>query len=101
MCIQKDILCSLDAHKHVVLVLLDLSAAFDMIDHDLLLAELDRIGVRGEALCWFASYLTDRTQCVSVDGNFSSNIQLLHGVPQGSVLGLLFCLLWRSFICLL
>ena len=55
MCIQKDILCSLDAHKHVVLVLLDLSAAFDMIDHDLLLAELDRIGVRGEALCWLAS----------------------------------------------
>ena len=84
--IQDDILRSLDTRKHVVLVLLDLSAAFDTIDHDLL-AELDRIGVRGDALCWLASYLTDRTQCVNVDGHLSCNIQLRHGVPQGSVLG--------------
>ena len=87
MSIQDDILRSLDARKHVVLVLLDLSAAFDNIDHDLLLAELDRFGVRGNALCWFESYLTDRTQCVDVDGHLSCNIQLRHGVPQGSVLG--------------
>ena len=43
----------------------------------------------GDALCWLASYLTDRTQCISVDGHLSCNIQLRHGVPQGSVLGLL------------
>ena len=85
--IQDDILRSLDTRKHVVLVLLDLSAAFDTIDHDLLLAELDRIGVRGDALCWLASYLTDRTQCVNVEGHLSCNIQLRHRVPQGSVLG--------------
>ena len=81
MSIQDDILRSLDTRKHVVLVLLDLSAAFDTIDHDLLLAELDRIGVRGDALCWLASYLTDRTQCVNVEGHLSCNIQLRHGVP--------------------
>ena len=84
--IQDDILRSLDTRKHVVLVLLDLSAAFDIIDLDLLLAELDRIGVRGNALCWLESYLTDRIQCVDVDGHLSCNIQLRHGVPQGSVL---------------
>ena len=62
--IQDDILRSIDARKHVFLVLLDLRAAFDTTDHDLLLAELDRIGVRGDALCWIASYPTDRTrQC--------------------------------------
>ena len=43
--------------------------------------------MRGDALCWLASYLTDRTQCVNVDGHLSCNIQLRHGVPQGSVLG--------------
>ena len=53
--IQDDILRSLGTRKLVVLVLLDLSAAFDTIDHELLLAELDRIGVRGDALCWLAS----------------------------------------------
>ena len=87
VCIQNDILRSLDARKHVVLVLLDLSAVFDTIDHGGLLAELDRIGVRGDALCWLASYLADRTQCVSVEGHLSCNIQLRHGVPQGCGLG--------------
>ena len=87
VCIQDDILRSLDMHKHVVLVLLDLSAAFYTIDHDILLIDLHRIGVRGDALCWLASYLTDRTQCVSVDGHSSHRTRLRHGVPQGSVLG--------------
>ena len=70
VCIQDDTLRSLDMHKHVVLVLLDISSAFDTIDHDILLIDLHRIGVRGDALCWLTSYLTDRTQCVSVDGHF-------------------------------
>ena len=81
---------SLDARKHVALVLLDLSAAFDTIDHCILLDELHRIGVRGDALRWMSSYLTDRTQCVSVDGHLSCEIRLQHGVPQGSVLAPLF-----------
>ena len=93
VCIQDDVLRSLDARKHVALVLLDLSAAFDTIDHCILLEELHRIGVRGDALRWMSSYLTDRTQCVSVDDHLSCEIRLQHGVPQGSVLGpLLFSL---------
>ena len=86
VCIQDDVLRSLDARKHVALVLLDLSAAFDTIDHCILLDELHRIGVRGDALRWMSSYLTDRTQCVSVDDHLSCEIRLQHGVPQGSVL---------------
>ena len=64
VCIQDGVLRSLDARKHVALVLLDPSAAFDTIDHCILLDELHRIGVRGDALRWMSSYLTDRTQCV-------------------------------------
>ena len=74
VCIQDDVLRSLDARKHVALVLLDLSAAFDTIDHCILLEELHRIGVRGDALRWMSSYLTDRTHCVSVDDHL-----LVHG----------------------
>ena len=70
-CIQDDVFRSLEARKHVVLVLLDLSAAFDNIDDDIRLTDLDRIGLRADTLYWFASYLTDRTQCVSTDGHLS------------------------------
>ena len=59
------------ARKHVVLILLDLSAAFDTINHDILLTELHRIGVQGDAHRWIESYLTDRTQCVSVNDHLS------------------------------
>ena len=76
---------SLDARNHVALVLLELGAAFDTIDHCILLEELHRIGMRGDALHWMSSYLTDRTQCVSVDDHLSCEIRLQHGVPQGSV----------------
>ena len=86
VCIQDDVLRSLDARKHVALILLDLSAAFDTIDHCILLDEFHRIGVRGDALRCMSSYLTDRTQCDSVDDHLSCEIRLQHGVPQGSVL---------------
>ena len=85
VCIQDNVLRSLDVHRHVVLVLLDLSAAFDTIDHDILLRDLDRIVVRRNAFCWFASHLTDRTQCAN--GHSSCRTQLRHGVSQVSVFG--------------
>jgi len=49
-----DVLRSLDARKHVIHVLLDLSAAFNTITQNILLIDLDRIGIRGDALCWLA-----------------------------------------------
>ena len=87
MYIQDDVLRSLDARKHVVLVLLDLIAAFDTINHEILLTELHRIGVQDDAHRWIESYLTDRTQCVTVNDHLSSVMRPKHGVPQGSVLG--------------
>ena len=70
------------------LALLDLSAAFDTLDHAILLRRLEStFGISGLALSWFESYLSDRTQSVVVDGLMSTPIPLVFGVPQGSVLG--------------
>ena len=88
MCVQNDILNSLDQGKCVLLILLDLSAAFDTVDHEILLNVLrKRLGVCGKALDWLRSYLTDRTQSVCINGVKSTKKQLKCGVPQGSVLG--------------
>ena len=72
----------------VVLALLDLSAAFDTIEHSILISRLEtRFGVTGLALQWITSYLSDRTQQVVINGAISESAALLQGVPQGSVLG--------------
>ena len=71
-----------------ILALLDLSAAFDALDHAILLRPLEStFGISEVALSWFESYLSDRTQSVVVDGLMSTPIPLVFGVPQGSVLG--------------
>ena len=69
-------------------VLLDLSAAFDTIDHDILLDRLQHeVRIEGLALQWVKSYLTDRYQSVTINGQSSPLILLSYGVPQGYVLG--------------
>ncbi len=69
-------------------MLLDLRAAFDTIDHSILLNRLENyVGIRGNALAWFKSYLSDRYQFVAVNEEVSYQSQVQYEVPQGSVLG--------------
>ena len=85
---QNDLLHAADRYCVSCLVLLDLSAAFDTLDHSVLLRRLSsQTGLRGVALGWFASYSTARTQSVKVSGVMTQALALHCGVPQGSVLG--------------
>ena len=66
---------------------LDLSKAFDTVNHNKLLYKLDYYGIRGKANDWFHSYLTERKQVCYVNEKYSSALKVNVGVPQGSVLG--------------
>ena len=92
--VVNDLLLNMDSDSTSVLLLLDLSAAFDTIDHRILLDRLENtFGISGLALAWLQSYLSERTQCVSFNNSTSIFSEVKYGVPQGSVLGpLLFSL---------
>ena len=91
--VMDDLLKSKDVKKCSILILLDLSAAFDTVVHELLIDDLKAIGVDGTALEWFKNYLAGRLFQVSVKNSKSALIPLEKGVPQGSVLGpILFCI---------
>ena len=81
--------------KLALLSLLDMSAAFDSVDHDTLLQRLQTsYGLGGNVIAWFASYLTGRTQYVRTAASRSISLAVLFGVPQGSVLGPILFLLY-------
>ena len=82
--VQSDILSAIDKKQVSFLVLLDLSSAFDTVDHTLLLKRMEsRLGIRGKVLQWFRSYLSARDQCVKVDSICSDRAALSCSVPQG------------------
>ena len=86
--VHNDIATSIDQKKQVVLIMLDLSAAFDTVDHHILLHRLQhRFGLQEDALKWVDSYLKERYQVVKVGRDTSSSTMMQCGVPQGSVLG--------------
>ena len=86
--VTNDILQALDHGNVSVLTLLDLSAAFDTVDHSILIDTLRHYyGISGTALSWFENYLSFRSQSVLINDFSSDNSDLCFGVPQGSVLG--------------
>ena len=86
--VVNDILSNMNKQHMSILVLLDLSTAFDTIDHAILLCRLDTsFGIMDAALAWFSSYLSGRSQRVLVNGERSDWHPLPFGVPQGSCLG--------------
>ncbi len=98
--ITNDLLLASDQGCISLLVLLDLSAAFDTIDHDILIDQLQNYtSIQGQALRWFRSYLSDRYHFVYLNGQASQLSTVKYGVPQGSVLSpLLFSLHMLSLI---
>jgi hypothetical protein len=86
--IKSDVDAILDEGDGVALVLLDLSCAFDTLDHATLIKRMEEyFGITGTALSWIKSYLTDRHQRIHIREATSESVQLETGVPQGSVLG--------------
>ena len=93
-----DVACSIDAGEEVALVLLDLSSAFDTIDHVCLIDRLERrFGISGKVLTWIESYHCQREQVEPINGASSKSYPMKWGVHQGSVLG---PLLFRLYISL-
>ena len=78
---------SIDNNKLGCGIFIDLKKAFDTVNHKILLSKLEHYGIRGNLLSWFESYLTDRKQFVSFNGENSDPKDILCGVPQGSVSG--------------
>ena len=92
--VHNDIAEALDKKSTVAMTMLDLSAAFDVIDHVILAERLDHtFGITSNASAWIQSYLQDRFQTVAIGSTSSSRKRLLYEVPQGLVLGP------RSFVC--
>ena len=99
--VQNDILINMDNGEVMLLVMLDMSAAFDTIDHNILIDILKNdFGVVDNALKWFRSYLANRKQHVVIDRCKSSEFMAATGVPQGSCLGPVLFLFYSYSMCL-
>ena len=94
---MNDILLKMNSQHVTLLVMLDLSAAFDTVNHMFLLERLQHdIGISGVPLQWFKSYLSNRSQRIAVQGTLSRLFDLDCGVPQGSCLGPLLYVIYAS-----
>ena len=85
---------ALEDEKFVIGVFLDLTKAFDTVNHKILVSKLNRYGLQDVALKWFSNYLMDREQYVSINGCLSTKSKIPVGVPQGSILGPLLFLIY-------
>ena len=85
---------SFENSKYTIGVFIDLSKAFDTVNHDILISKLRRYGITGTNLDWFKNYLTNRKQRVTYDGSLTKTKRIVCGVPQGSILGPLLFLIY-------
>jgi hypothetical protein len=92
---------ALNENQYCIAVFIDLKKAFDVCSHEILLKKLSLMGITGNSLKWFESYLSNRTQCVDIDGTKSEEKSLLLSVIQGSILGpiLFLCYINDFYIC--
>ena len=92
--VQDFILNNMNNGRATGVIFLDLKKAFDCVNHSLLIDKLSEIGIKGKKLDWFRSYLSNRTQAVKIDSTLSDFKNIGIGVPQGSILGPLFFIIF-------
>jgi hypothetical protein len=86
--VKNSLLESLDHGNAVLMVLLDMSAAFDTVDHNILLARMEsRFGMTGKVISWYETYLKNRTTKVVIKDTYSAEHCLTYSLPQGSIIG--------------
>ena len=84
----------MNSGKMTGVAFIDLRKAFDTVNHDILISKLKDIGASESSLCWFKSYLTGRNQIVCFNDCLSNSCEISTGVPQGSILGPLFFIIF-------
>ena len=87
ICLIEKIISAIERNEFTISVFLDLSTAFDVVDHQILLKKLDHCGIRGVPLKWLSSYLSGRQQYVNFQSSDSDKMFIKRGVSQGSILG--------------